>query len=102
VDRSAADGFVEETARVVRDSERMTLVIAPEGTRKPTSKWKSGFYRIAVAAGVPIFPVAFDYSRKVIRFDPLFHPTGDYERDLKELQSRFSAGMALRPENYTA
>ena len=101
VDRSAAAGFVEETARVVRESERMTLVVAPEGTRRRSDKWKSGFYRIAVAADVPIFPVAFDYSRKVIRFDPLFHPTGDYERDLKELQSHFDAGMALRPENYS-
>jgi len=101
VDRSAAAGFVEETARVVRESERMTLVVAPEGTRRRRDKWKSGFYRIAVAADVPIFPVAFDYSRKVIRFDPLFHPTGDYERDLVELQSHFDAGMALRPENYS-
>ena len=100
VDRTAAAGFVEETARVVRESERMTLVVAPEGTRKRSDKWKSGFYRIAVAAGVPIFPVGFDYRRKVIRFDPLFHPTGDYERDLAELQSHFDAGMALKPENY--
>ncbi len=76
VDRTSAAGFVEETARVVRESERMTLVVAPEGTRKRSDKWKSGFYRIAVAAGVPIFPVGFDYRRKVIRFDPLFHPTG--------------------------
>jgi 1-acyl-sn-glycerol-3-phosphate acyltransferase len=101
VDRSAAAGFVEETARVVRKSERMTLVVAPEGTRKHSDKWKSGFYRIAVAAGVPIFPVGFDYRRKVIRFDPLFHPTGDYETDLAELQSHFDAGMALKPENYS-
>jgi 1-acyl-sn-glycerol-3-phosphate acyltransferase len=102
VDRTSAAGFVEETARVVRESERMTLVVAPEGTRKRSDKWKSGFYRIAVAAGVPIFPVAFDYPRKVIRFDPLFHPTGDYESDLKELQSHFDAGMALKPENYSS
>ena len=75
-------------------------VVAPEGTRKRSDKWKSGFYRIAVAAGVPILPVAFDYPRKVIRFDPLFHPSGDYERDLALLQSHFRADMALKPENY--
>ena len=100
VDRSAAAGFVEESARVVRESERMTLVVAPEGTRKRSDKWKSGFYRIAVAAGVPIFPVAFDYSRRVIVFGPLFHPTGDYEKDLAEIQSHFEARMAAKPENY--
>jgi 1-acyl-sn-glycerol-3-phosphate acyltransferase len=100
VDRSAAAGFVDETARVLKDAERMTLVIAPEGTRRRTDRWKSGFYRIAVAAGVPILPVGFDYPRQVIFFAPLFHPTGDYGKDLRELQSLFRADMAARPENY--
>jgi hypothetical protein len=53
-----------------------------------------------VAAGVPILMVAFDYGRKVIRLGPLFHPTGDYERDLEEIRSHYDAGMALRPERY--
>jgi 1-acyl-sn-glycerol-3-phosphate acyltransferase len=99
VDRSAPSGFVGETARIVRESERMTLVIAPEGTRK-RSPWKSGFYRIAVAAGVPIVFAGFDYRRKVVFFGPVFHPSGDYERDLPELRARYSAEMALVPENY--
>jgi 1-acyl-sn-glycerol-3-phosphate acyltransferase len=101
VDRSAAAGFVEETGQVLKEAERMILVVAPEGTRKLTGKWKSGFYRIAVAAGVPILLVAFDYPRKAIVFGPLVHPTGDYEKDLPAIQSRFNAGMALRPENYS-
>jgi 1-acyl-sn-glycerol-3-phosphate acyltransferase len=100
VDRSAPAGFVEETARVVREAERMTLVIAPEGTRKRTGQWKSGFYRIAVAAGVPIVLAGFDYPRKVVFFGPLFEPTGDYEKDLPLLQSHFRADMAWKPENY--
>ena len=101
VDRTAAAGFVEETARVVRESERMTLVIAPEGTRRFTDKWKSGFYRIAMAAGVPILLAGFDYPRKVVFFGPLIEPSGDYERDLERIQAHFNAGMALKPENYT-
>ena len=35
-------------------SERMVLAIPPEGTRSAVREWKSGFYHIAVAAGVPI------------------------------------------------
>jgi 1-acyl-sn-glycerol-3-phosphate acyltransferase len=100
VDRSAAAGVVEETARVLRGSERMTLVLAPEGTRRRTDRWKSGFHRIAVAAGVPILLVGLDYSRKVVFFGPLVQPTGDYERDLAHIQSHYSAAMALKPENY--
>ncbi len=102
VDRSAAAGFAEETARVLKESERMTLVIAPEGTRKRTDRWKSGFYRIATAAGVPILLAGFDYPRKVVFFGPLVHPTGDYEKDLAVIQSHFRADMAVKPENYGA
>jgi 1-acyl-sn-glycerol-3-phosphate acyltransferase len=100
VDRSAAAGFAEETARVLREAERMTLVVAPEGTRRRTDRWKSGFYRIAVAAGVPIVLAGFDYPRKVVFFGPTFQPTGDFERDLAAIQSHFKASMALKPENY--
>jgi 1-acyl-sn-glycerol-3-phosphate acyltransferase len=100
IDRAHAQGVAEEAVRAMREGERMLLVVAPEGTRSKTERWKSGFYRIAVAAGVPILLVAFDYGRKVVRLGPLFHPTGDYEKDLAEIQSHYHAGMALRPERY--
>jgi 1-acyl-sn-glycerol-3-phosphate acyltransferase len=100
VDRSAAAGFASEAARALREAERMTLVIAPEGTRRRAEKWKSGFYRIAVEAGVPIVPAGFDYSRRVVFFAPPLVPTGDYERDLTDLRRLYRPDMALRPENY--
>jgi 1-acyl-sn-glycerol-3-phosphate acyltransferase len=100
IDRSKAAGIADDSTRAFSESDRMMLVIAPEGTRSKSKKWKSGFYRIAVAAEVPILLIAFDYRRKVIRLGPLFRPTGDYEKDLPEVQSHFDAGMARRPENY--
>jgi 1-acyl-sn-glycerol-3-phosphate acyltransferase len=100
IDRARAQGVTDDAVRALQEGERVVLVIAPEGTRGKTELWKSGFYRIAVAAGVPILMVAFDYGRKVIRLGPLFHPTGDYERDLEEIRSHYDAGMALRPERY--
>ena len=100
VDRSAASVFVDETARVMRESERMTLVITPEGTRRRTDRWKSGFYRIATAAKVPILLAGFDYPRKVVSFGPLFHPTGDYEKDLKALRALYRPELGLKPGNY--
>jgi 1-acyl-sn-glycerol-3-phosphate acyltransferase len=101
VDRSAAAGFASEVARVMRDADQMTVVLAPEGTRKRVEQWKSGFYRIAVEAGVPILPVGFDYPRKVVFFAPTFHPTGDYEKDLPQLRAHYRPEMGLRPENYS-
>jgi 1-acyl-sn-glycerol-3-phosphate acyltransferase len=99
VDRSAAAGFVGEAARALREADRMVLVIAPEGTRRRAA-WKSGFYRIAVEAEVPILPVGFDYRRKVVCFGPLFRPTGDYEKDLAAIRAHFSPEMARVPANY--
>ena len=52
------------------------------------------------ATVVPIVLAGFDYPRKVIFFGPLVQPTGDYEKDLAEIQSHFRASMALKPENY--
>jgi 1-acyl-sn-glycerol-3-phosphate acyltransferase len=63
----------------------MMLALAPEGTRKPGRTWRSGFYRIALGAGVPIFPVAFDWKARVVRLFPVYEPSGDYEADLPRL-----------------
>jgi 1-acyl-sn-glycerol-3-phosphate acyltransferase len=99
VNRSAALGFVREASRAVREAERMILVIAPEGTRKP-APWKSGFYRIAIDAGVPILLAGFDYSRRVVWFGPQLEPTGDYEKDLAFIRSHYDARMARVPRNF--
>lgn len=100
VDRRAPGGIVESSVEAMRAADKLYLVVAPEGTRKKAPAWKSGFYRIAQGAGVPILAVAFDYGRRAVAFAPLFQPTGDYEADLPALRARFDASMAYRPENY--
>jgi 1-acyl-sn-glycerol-3-phosphate acyltransferase len=100
VDRKAAGGVVESAIEALRTAEKLLLVITPEGTRRKTREWKSGFHRIACGAGVPILPVAFDYRKRAIIFEPVFEPSGDYAADLATLRSGFEAAMAYRPENY--
>jgi 1-acyl-sn-glycerol-3-phosphate acyltransferase len=100
IERRAAGGVVAGAVRAFRENESLAVVITPEGTRGKTDAWKSGFYRIAHEAGVPILPVAFDYRAHAVRFHPPFWPTGDYEKDLPLLQACFSAEMAVHPEMY--
>lgn len=100
VDRAAPTGIITGVLSEFRRRERLLVGVAPEGTRKKVPQWKSGFYRIAQAAGVPIAPLAFDYPRRAVVFFPLFEPTGDYEADLSALRAHYSAAMAYRPENY--
>jgi len=100
VDRNAPGGIVESAIEALQTADKLYLVIAPEGTRKKVPAWRSGFYRIARGAGVPILPVAFDYRKRRVFFAPLVDPSGDYEADLPALRSCFEATMAYRPENY--
>ncbi|HJW33944.1 MAG TPA: lysophospholipid acyltransferase family protein [Holophagaceae bacterium] len=99
VDRSAPQGLVGECVRAFESNEALLLAIAPEGTRKGASRWRTGFYQIAAGAHVPILPVAFDYGDHCIHFLEAFTPTGDVEADVKHLQEqfRFAKGLRERP-----
>ena len=54
VDREKHGGIVEQMKAEFEASGSMALVVAPEGTRSKTDHWKSGFYRIALGADVPV------------------------------------------------
>lgn len=82
VQRTVRNDLVSQVSQRLRNAEQMLLVIAPEGTREPTTEWRMGFYRIALAAGVPIVPAGPDYGRKVAIFGQPIKPTGDPEADL--------------------
>jgi len=87
--RDTPQGAVGDAAEMIQREERVLLGIAPEGTRKRGTPWRSGFYNIALAARVPLLPAAFDYGRKSLRLFALFEPTGDYEVDLAKLQALY-------------
>ncbi len=99
VDRRVSHGVVGECVRAFRSAPALMLALAPEGTRKGPSQWKTGFYRIAEGAGVPIFGVAFDYGRHVVQLLPIFETTQDPVRDLEFLHSLFGPmrGLNQRP-----
>lgn len=96
VDRSKPHGVVGDCVEAFRKAEAMMLALAPEGTRKAGRTWRSGFYQIALGAGVPIFPVAFDYHLREIRMFPAFLPTGDYAADLPRLLAIFQDVKPLK------
>jgi len=100
VDRASKNNVVEQTVSYVTTRDRILLALSPEGTRKRIEKWRTGFYWVAVGAGVPIVPVAFDFPRKRITIFPPQTMTGDVHTDLAHLRSFFTSRMAYRPENY--
>jgi 1-acyl-sn-glycerol-3-phosphate acyltransferase len=76
------------------------LGIAPEGTRKRTERWRTGFYRIAVGAGVPIVPAWIDYSRHRLGLGAPIWTTDDEAADMGKLGACFRTEMAKCPERY--
>ena len=89
VDRTAPKGVVNQIADRIRSEEQIMLALAPEGTRRHVERFKSGFYHIAYAAGVPIFPVRLDYERRVLYLLPLVFPSGDAEREIREIEALY-------------
>lgn len=75
------------------------LGLAPEGTRKFTDTWKTGFYYLAMGAGVPIIPVAMDYKTRQIRFMTPFYPTGDIDADLPKIYAYYQGVIPKHPDN---
>ena len=61
--------------------------------------WKTGFYRIAVEAGVPIVLGFIDYERRTMGIGGTFEPSGEVERDLGFLRRFYAAKAPLRPQN---
>ncbi|MDV3254124.1 MAG: lysophospholipid acyltransferase family protein [Lysobacter sp.] len=86
INRGAASGVVGQMAQQFRGADRFWLGIAPEGTRKPVARWKTGFWKIAHAAQVPVLPVYFHYPDRVIGIGPPFATSHDMEADLVRLR----------------
>ncbi|MEO6263607.1 MAG: lysophospholipid acyltransferase family protein [Luteimonas sp.] len=87
VDRDAAHGVVEQLAARIRGADRLWFGLAPEGTRKPVPHWKTGFWKIAKAAGVPVLPAYFHYPDKVIGIGPPFLLTDDMAADIARIRA---------------
>ena len=100
VDRTSRSDVVTQTAELVERTDRIIIVLSPEGTRKRTPRWRSGFYWIAQRTGMPILPIAFDFSQRAIHVFPLFEPTGDPDADVTALRRLFRSEMAFYPAKY--
>jgi len=86
VDRSAPGDIIDQIASQIRNSEKMWFVLAPEGTRKKVANWKSGFWKIAKRADVPVCCVWFHYPDKTIGVDQLITLSDSFENDMKRIR----------------
>ncbi len=100
IDRSKATSKVTQIVNLFNEHDAMFLTIAPEGTRKYNDRWKMGFYHIAVQAKVPILLSFLDYEKKEAGIGPPFYPTGDVEKDFKEIENYYRGKKGRHPERF--
>lgn len=98
VDRSSSHNMVDQMIAEFSRREEFMLTIAPEGTRGKVREWKTGFYHIAVGAGVPLVCGMMDYARKVVGLGPAIWPTGDYDADMVEIGQYYSQCTPKNPQ----
>ena len=79
--------------------DELVLVIAPEGTRERVESWKSGFWRIADAADVPIVMAFVDGEAKTTGFGPALKVNGDPEAWIAEAADFYADINGLKPTN---
>ena len=98
VDRSARDrNYVDQVVAEFARRDDLPLVIAPEGTRGAISGWRSGFYHIALGAGVPIVPAWVDNAKMQGGIGEAIMPTGDYPADLARLLEFYRSVLPDHP-----
>ncbi len=101
VKRGARLNFVQQMAQRIHQAEgAFVVVIAPEGTRKATDHWKTGFYYIALEAGVPIALGFGDYPSKTCGIGDYFYPSGDAEADLEKIRAFYAHVRGKYPQNH--
>jgi 1-acyl-sn-glycerol-3-phosphate acyltransferase len=100
VNRRSPKNFTEQVIEIIKQSEKLIIVLAPSGTRGYTEYWKTGFYRIAKGANVPIAFGFLDYGKKVGGFKPGFSPSGNIEEDFKLIRNFYKGMKGKNPDNF--
>ena len=98
VNRRQSTGFVGGLIEAFDKADSLYLAIAPEGTRRRIDHWKSGFYRVALAANVPLGLAFIDYSRREVGIEAWLSLSGNEAEDLAGIRAGYSNKRGKKPE----
>jgi 1-acyl-sn-glycerol-3-phosphate acyltransferase len=100
IQRHAAQDIVDQMVTAFQHNSRLIVVITPEGTRARRDYWKTGFYRIALKANVPIALAFIDYKRRVAGVGKILTPSGNMEADFEIFREFYAHVTAKFPQNF--
>ncbi|WP_036877370.1 1-acyl-sn-glycerol-3-phosphate acyltransferase [Xylanibacter oryzae] len=99
--RSKHTSMTENLAAIAKDSKSFHLCITPEGTRSLNPNWKKGFYVIAQKAELPILLYGVDYEKRIIRCTRSITPSGDIDKDMRDIKLYYKDFKGKYPEKFT-
>lgn len=99
LNRGSATAAVKQAIDAFNATDHFYFGLAPEGTRRKTSGWKTGFYRIAEGAGVPVGLGFLDYRHRRLGIGPLLTLTGNPEADLDICRQFYATVEGRWPDN---
>jgi len=97
--QGGAKSIVARAAAAFDEADSLILTIAPEGTRAGGSSWKSGFWRIADAADVPVVMGFVDRDTKRMGFGPAVKVDGDIDAWMEQARIFYDDKQGLKPQN---
>ncbi|MCD4556778.1 1-acyl-sn-glycerol-3-phosphate acyltransferase [Schaalia sp. lx-100] len=102
IDRTRSTGLVETITHAAREAanrgETFTIVLTPKGTRSPRPYWKSGFYRIARGANLPVQLGFIDRTTRTFGWAHSIHLSGDMRKDMDVIRTFYSDKVGVHPE----
>ena len=98
--RSKHTSLTDQLANAAQESDAFALCITPEGSRKPVSDWKKGFYYIALKANLPILLYGLDYGQKRIVCTKIIHPNGNIDTQMDEIKQYFKDFKGKYPDQF--
>lgn len=100
VERNKKMSLTDQLAQAAKAQPTFHLCITPEGTRKPTTHWKRGFYYISLKAGIPILLYGADYATKTIHCTKKLYANGDVEKQMAEIMKYYAHFTGRHPQNF--
>lgn len=98
VDRSASNGMVGSLIERLENEDDFILAITPKGTRGKREFWKSGFYRIALEADIPVELGFVDSTTKTFGWSASMRLTGDVKADMEKIREFYADKRGIKPE----
>jgi len=93
--------YIDYVVGLFNNSKELHLVLSPEGHLAKVTRWKKGYFYMAVKADIPIVVSYLDYKKKEIGIKGVIYNPTDISIVRKEIAQLYSDITAKYPENFS-